>query len=167
MEQVLRFIGPPLLAAMSIPLFHIPIMRLRKRNGETFMWMALSFSVSLCVWLAISTTIPSEEYVLTSLALLGFLWLGYLELMFKIYRGFSYTLLTDIGKLQPVTTDRLSDEFAGGTGMNGMLHRRIATLVSSSLLRRENDTLILTSKGRRGALITATYKSFLKLGLGG
>ena len=171
MEQLLRVFTPALCAAMSIPLIHIPIMRFRKHVNEAFAWMAVSFAASVGVWYLLSKRVllPQDQpqLILASLSLLLFLWLGYLELMFKLYRGFSYTLLTDIRRLQPVTTDRLSSEFAEGTGMDDMLHRRITTLTGGGFLVQEQDSLVLTPKGRRSASITIRFKSFLKLGCGG
>jgi CBS domain containing-hemolysin-like protein len=164
-------LGSAACAAVVVPLMHVPIMRLRKRSKEAILWTVVSFVMSFVAWLII---IPGDkgdpEYaseIAASFALLGFLWLGYLELMFKIYRGFSYTLLTDIARLEPVSEDTLTREFAEGTGIDGMLERRIQTLVAGNLLTREGNNLTLTAKGAKSARITTTYKAFLRLGRGG
>ncbi|HVW66184.1 MAG TPA: hypothetical protein VHA78_00455 [Candidatus Peribacteraceae bacterium] len=157
-------------SAALIPLLHIPIMRLRRNHvQEMLLWMIASWAVSFVAWhvlfLWIERSYPLHiNAFVEAYALLGFLWLGYLEMMFKLYRGLSHTIVTDIERTQPVTLETIMRDFAQGTGAEEMLNRRLRAMQISGLIRIEHDRLILTGKGERAARMTSALKSFLKLG---
>ncbi len=169
---LLLSLGLCLIASTTVPLIHIPLMRLRRKPQEVLIWMFVSFVCSFVVWLFLFSIFKPTEVFLPSeflfgLFLLGFLYLGYMEMMFKLYRGFSHTILTDVWRLEPVSPKHLADDFAEGTGLEEMLNRRIKGLITAGFITIRDNSIELTRKGRTFAVITSAFKSFLGLGPGG
>lgn len=157
------------ISAALIPLLHVSIMRVRQRPQETLAWMAGCFLASFIVWNILFLWWEQEEVLqanafLAGYALLGFLWFGYLEMMFKFYRGLSYTLLTDVERLQPATVDMIMRDFADGAGADEMLQRRLNKMQMTGLIRLNGNTVTLTSRGKNTARMTSALKSLLMLG---
>lgn len=169
--QYLLSLLATLLAAASIPLLHILFLRLRK-NADAMNSMFSCFLLSLIVWFAAFYIIKgnqlhfSEEY-LSGLAILGFLWLGYMAAMFHLYRGFSHTLLTDVLRMGRPSFEQILSGFAEDTGKQGMLLRRIATMERGKLVLLRSDVLILTPRGKRSGKVGMLFKVMFNMGSGG
>lgn len=99
--------------------------------------------------------------------LFGFLTLGYMELMFKTYRGFSHTLLTDIYRMGEASLEEILREFAEGIGKNGMIGRRLNTMEKAGLIRREEGGWVIMTSACPAAKFGVSFKKIFFLGKGG
>jgi len=132
----------------------------------------VSFFLSGIVWLLLYLFAKGAEpyhpeEIVSGLSVLGFLCLGYMEMMFKICRGFSHTLVTDIYRMQSATWQQVTSQFAEGVGMDEMLRRRIATMEEGGLFTVTGNIMKLTPRGAVIGNLTLRFKSFLRLGAGG
>jgi len=165
-------IAATLIAALSIPVMQVVFLRLVKNSAKAISSMFGCFFVSLIVWFAVFVILKGDrphvlsEY-LSGLAIQGFLWLGYMEVIFQLYRGFSHTIVTDITRSGPVSLADIRSGFAEGIGENGMLQRRLSTMHRGGLIEIRDDLLTLTPRGRRTGVIAIFFNAFLKIGSGG
>lgn len=157
-------------AAATIPLVHLAILRVVRRSELTtplaFPCFALAFVVFFAVGWALGMPFDASR-LLFGIGLLGFSCLGYLAVMFHLYRGFSNTLLCDVARLRGATLDDVLRQFAEGVGAEEMLQRRLRTMIAYGLIEREGQTVRLTVKGTRSARQSQWYKRIVHLGSGG
>lgn len=155
-----------ILAAATIPILHIAILRAIRRSRLTtpLAFPCFAFSAIALFVIARFIGMPFDaSRLLFSLGLLGFLCLGYLAIMFHLYRGFSNTLLTDIERLGDASVDDILAHFAEGSGADAMLHRRFDTMKAHHLIQQDGRTLLLTAKGARSARLALWYKHLFQL----
>ncbi len=149
-------------------LAHLLVMRARPVPSRMMRMLALAFAAGFLGYvLACVATEAPVKAALAGAFLFGFLTLGYMELMFKTYRGFSHTLLTDVHRLGEVTVEDILREFAEGTGKEEMLARRLRTMEQAGLIRREEDRWTLLPSAERGAKFGVLFKNTFRLGKGG
>lgn len=160
-----------MIGAVSIPLLHLVIIRSRGIPERNIVLLPLCFLCSFALCLALIALFTDAETIVTSatfaFSLLAFLCLGYLEMMFKICRGFSHTLITDVARHPGITADGLHERFADGAGMEEMLERRLGTMEGAGLILRDDGRLTLTRKGWTSGRFGLHFKHFLQLGDGG
>ena len=173
-QETSAFILAPAAALLSfaiVPMLHVLIMRIWKKQPYALHVMIACFCISALLFTWISSLKPDPpggiHSIISGAAALLCLWLLYAELMFKLYRGFSHTLLTDIVRLAPASADDLMRDYAEGTRADGMMKRRMNVLVASGMITQVGNHLSLTPKGRRSAHMTSSFKSMLRLGRGG
>ena len=160
------------IAGMCVPLVHIPVMRIVRDPGKALLWMFFAFAASIAAWFGVFWILKGGRplfvmEVLSGMSSLGFLFLGYMEMMFKIYRGFSHTLVADVYRGGGMTWAEILANFAEGIGMEEMFRRRIATMEEGNIIVIDGSSLRLTPRGKvfgKGGLL---FKALLKLGDGG
>lgn len=159
-------LGNACMSAALIPIVHISILRYVRRPERTMHFMLLSFACAFVLW-SISVIGAPLHVLIAGGALLLFLCMGYMEILFKLYRGFSYTILTDLHVSPDRDAEAIMAGFAEGVGSIGMRDRRIETMVRHHMIRRSGDMLTLTRKGTYVAHYARWYKHILHLGHGG
>lgn len=170
--QYLLAFWSTVVAAACVPFVHIPVMRIVRDPGKVLLWMLVAFATSVAVWFGVFMWLnggrpPLLVEAVSGMATLGFLFLGYMEMMFKIYRGFSHTLVADVYRSGGMSWEDIVSNFAEGIGMEEMFRRRIATMEEGNIVVVEGTSLRLTPRGKFFGAGGLLFKKFLKLGAGG
>ena len=128
--------------------------------GAFILWTMLFLSLK-----GERTTYLSEW--ISGYALLGFFAVGYLEVMLNLYRGFSYTLIADISRYDPLTIETLLSTFGESIGIEGMFQRRLESLCKRKLIRIEGDRLYILNRGKLVERFMTLFQRILSLPKGG
>lgn len=126
--------------------------------GGFILWNVLFFSLD---------RMPIVDEILAGYGMFGFIAVGYTELFLNLYRGFSYTIIVDIGKAASITEQSLRENFADGLGEEGMIERRFASMEEAGLIRRTDGTVSLLPHGTFFAHFSSYIRRFLRLEKGG
>lgn len=99
--------------------------------------------------------------------MLGSLTVVYTEVFLNLYRGFSYTLVSDIACHAPLTEDELCANFAGGIGEHEMMKRRFASMRRARLIAQDGTNTRLLPRGIFFGRMSAFLRTLLHLEAGG
>ncbi len=169
-------IGVVLLAVALFPAFvlcHVMLFRRQKAGVQGYVLLPLAFALYGAAWLLLSLLFFGRELLslprcFAGFATVGFFCLGYMQVFSLTCRGFSLRILVDLDKHGSLDIDGIMREYSDGRGLDWLYDKRLASMESLRLIRRENDTLVLRApRGRAAAWLGIWTKRFLKIGPGG
>jgi hypothetical protein len=153
-------VAAALLAAVLFPALVAVLARLpglRDRNALQFLAGTLIVLVVWAlVWGLASAARPSAAELATSLMIVGGALLIYLEAWGLLSRGYTLgLLLTLFHGARPMTEAELARSYRQGQGLGWIMRHRLGGLLSTGLVRRKDDRIVLTPAG---ALIGVLYR---------
>jgi hypothetical protein len=131
--------------------------RLRDRNALQFLAGTLIIFVLWAItWRMTGAVRPSAAELVTSLMILGGALLVFLEAWVLLSRGYTLgLLLTLFRSARPMTEAELARSYRQGQGLGWIMRHRLGGLLSTGLVRRKDDCIVLTPTG---ALIGVLYR---------
>ncbi len=155
---------------LGIGVFHALFSRATKGGPSTVYVLPLFLLTGFLAWnglfLVVHGTIEPQD-MLIGWSMFGFVAVGYTELFLNLYRGFSYSLIADIGRAGWISDEAILSNFAEGLGDKGMMERRFASMEETRLIQRKNGVVILLARGAFFAHISLTLRRCLRLEKGG
>jgi hypothetical protein len=131
---------------------------LASRNAAQFLAALL---ITTTAWLGAlillthGTPVDTEDLCVGFFLYSGIL-LVYLEIWGLLSRGYTLGLLLTFYKTaKPLNAKEVADLYRGGEGLDWLIKHRFAGLISAKMIRREDDQVVLTHRGR---MIASLYK---------
>jgi hypothetical protein len=149
-----------LVAAVLFPVVLAVLARLpglRDHNALQFLVGTLIILVLWAIaWGMAGAARPGTAELATSLMILGGALLVYLEAWALLSRGYTLgLLLTLFRSARPMTEAELARSYRQGQGLGWIMRHRLGGLLSTRLVRRKDDCIVLTPAG---ALIGVLYR---------
>ena len=118
------------------------------------------FALSLRWSTRLSASSPTTDLV-TGLAALGFLVLGYIEFWSLIERSFSLRILIDTaGAPAGLTRAEIAKSYSSGRGLDWMMEKRVEDLVGAGMLMGQTPDPRLT---RRGGIVARAFQALQRI----
>ena len=156
-----------------LAMVHLILFRLKRKDSSELPPLLLAFASYCCVWGILWLLLMGRsENVLTELiagvSMVGFLCLGYMEAFSMICRGFSLTMMSDVERNGSLSFKEIIEQYGGGHGIDWLFEKRLNTLESLQMIRRESSQIEIggiagVMAGRLGRIV----KSILRMGEGG
>ncbi len=162
-----------LLLSLSIPIIHLLLINLIRREGWHIRLMFLSFISYMALDLIVKYILYGQEnnfyiHLLVSISSTTFVNLFYLETFSMVARGFSMRIITDIYLNSHLDLDGISREYAQGKGIDWLLRKRLEGIKDLDLITHEGQNIKLSSKKAwLIVLFSKKFKKILNLGKGG
>ena len=162
-----------LLLSLSIPIIHLILINLIRREGWHIRLMFLAFIAYMLIDLCVKYVLYGQEnnfylHLLVSISSTTFLNLFYLEVFSMVARGFSMRIITDIYLNSHLDLDGISKEYAEGKGVNWLLRKRLEGIQNLNFITFEGQTIKISSRSSRLIVFfSKKFKKVLNLGKGG
>ena len=146
----------------SIFILHILLCNLFYKSEKKILFMFLSFKLYILIFFILITFFGYYQFNLefiSSLSIIIFMCLGYMEFFSMICRGFSLRILTDIYLNNDVTSKNIVLKYADNRGIKWLFEKRIQSIKKLNIITIDHDKIFI--KYYKGLFI-AYFCLFLK-----
>jgi hypothetical protein len=151
---------------------NIAVAQLMRKKNNVVRPMLIGFLLYIASWLALMVFAwgidgwQPRAWV-AGISTAGFCFLGYIELLSHVCRGFSMRIVIDVYQRKNPSFEDILQSYAGGLGMDWFLQKRINAMRDTGTVEYDGDYLWLTPKGIFVGRMGYWVKRILNIGLGG